>query len=95
MALGNRKDTRILRRSRGYQALADDGRLGEVETPLLPAGADEPDFLVIRVRGWLRTRLPVVSTALVVDVDTTNEVVRIAGPRDRLRRLPEYLPLSI
>ncbi len=95
MPVANKQDARILAGSRGYRAVAEDGPLGKVDTALCPPESDEPDFLVIRVGARLGTRLPVLSTALVVDVDSTERLVRLAGSRERLRRLPEYLPLAI
>lgn len=79
----------------GFQAEAEDGELGVVETPLFPPDGSVPDFLVVRVRDHLRSRRPVVPAALVAAVDPALRVVRLRGSRDELSRLPEHLPLAI
>ena len=86
--------TMILAGSAGFEAVARDGALGTVETPLFPPDAREPDFLVLRIRGWAGTRRPIVSTALVEAVDADRRVVRLAGLRDEIARLPEHVPIA-
>jgi len=79
----------------GYLVEASDGAVGEVETPLFPADRSEPDFLVLRVRGRLRVRHPVVATALVGEVDPRRRLVRVEGTKGQIERLPEHLPLAL
>jgi hypothetical protein len=86
--------TMLLAGSAGFEAVARDGALGTVETPLFPPDAVEPDFLVLRVRGWAGVRRPIVSTALVEAVDAEQRVVRLAGLRDDIARLPEHVPIA-
>jgi hypothetical protein len=80
----------------GYEAVADDGSAGVVETSLFPPGCDEPDYLVIlvRPRGRLFPRFPVVPTALVVGIDHDARRIRLAGRRNDIERLPEQVPVS-
>ena len=54
-----------LGRCHGYLAVANDGPVGTVETPLFPPDVDEPDYIVVRIQQGLRSRLPVVTAALV------------------------------
>lgn len=81
-------------RSHGFLAVATDGPCGAVETPLFPPDGGEPDFLVVRLGDRVRPRFPIVSTALVAEVDADREVVRLALSRAEVTRLPEYLPLA-
>ena len=87
--------TSLLARSAGFEAVARDGVLGTIETPLFPPDAREPDFLVLRVRGGTAgTRRPIVSTALVEGVDEERRVVRLAGLRRDIAQLPEHVPIA-
>jgi hypothetical protein len=84
----------LLATSAGFRAEAADGPLGVVETPLFPPDAREPDFLVLRVRVRTRTRRPIVSAALVEEVDAESRTVRLAGRRSELERMPEHVPIA-
>ena len=86
--------TMLLAGSAGFEAVARDGALGTVETPLFPPDAREPDFLILCIRGWTGTRRPIVSTALVEAVDADRRVVRLAGSRREIARLPEHVPIA-
>ena len=79
----------------GFDAVAEDGEVGVVETPLFPPSGDEPDFLIVRTGGPLRHRRPVVAVALVVSVDAAERVVRLQGSKQEIEQLPEHLPLAI
>jgi hypothetical protein len=79
----------------GFAVEAADGLVGVVETPLFPPDDTTPDFLVLRAGGPLHPRHPVVSAALVEDVDAGAHVVRVRGRRNDILRLPEHLPLAI
>jgi len=85
----------LLARAAGYTATAEDGDVGSVETPLFPSDSREPDFLVLRVRTRGRTRRPIVSCALVADVDPARRVVRLRAARSDVLRLPEHVPIAI
>jgi hypothetical protein len=81
----------------GFVAMASDGVLGVVETPLFPQDAAEPDFLVLRVHdspGWPGTRRPIVSTALVLEIDPELRIVRLGGRIGEIVRLPERVPIA-
>jgi hypothetical protein len=86
-----------LARSAGFVMTADDGRVGEIETPLFPGDDVEPDYLVVRtrLRGRLMPRFPVVPVCLVTRCDVTRRSVRVRGPAATIRSLPETLPLAI
>ena len=84
----------LLAGSAGFRAIARDGPLGAVETPLFPPDAREPDFLVLRTGSGLRVRRPIVSTALVEAVDADRRVVRLAGSRREIASLPEHVPIA-
>ncbi len=84
-----------LARSRGFLAVASDGPVGKVEAPLLPPDGDAPDFLVLRTRSIFLSRRPVVSVALVDDVDSARGLVFLRGRTKSIRRLPEHLPLAL
>jgi hypothetical protein len=84
----------LLACSAGFAAIARDGVLGTVETPLFPPDAREPDFLVIRAGPWPRTRRSIVSTALVEDVDVERRCVRLAASKRDIDRLPEHVPIA-
>lgn len=79
----------------GYFVEASDGRVGEVETPLFPPDRSEPDYLVLRVGGTVGVRRPVLSTALVEEVDPRRRLIRVRGTKGQIENLPEHLPLAI
>ena len=81
--------------SNGYSVEASDGHVGGVETPLFPPDRPEPDYLVLRVGGSLRTRRPVLATALVERVDSRRRLIRVRGTRGQIQSLPEHLPLAV
>jgi hypothetical protein len=81
--------------SRGYLALASDGHLGQIEMTLASPDRDEPDYLVVRTRRFLRSRHPVVSTQLVEEIDPARRLVYLRGRADELAELAEQLPLAI
>jgi hypothetical protein len=81
----------LLAHAAGYAVVDDDGDVGTVETPLFPSDSREPDFLVLRVRA----RRPIVSCALVEDVDPAHRIVRLRGNRRDILRLPEHVPIAI
>ena len=80
--------------SRGYLLVADDGPVGRVEIPL---EAPDPgaDYVVVRARGRLLGRHPVVPSQLVRSVDRARRLVYVRGTRRQIRHLPEHLPLAI
>jgi hypothetical protein len=86
--------TMLLAGSAGFEAVAQDGTIGTVETPLFPPDAREPDFLVLRIRDWSGTRRPIVPAALVEGVDADRRVVHLAGSRREIARLPEHVPIA-
>lgn len=72
--------------------MAEDGLVGEVETPLFPRDSRDPEYLVIRAsRPFARRRI--VSVALVTGVDPDREVVLVRGSAREIASLPEHLPL--
>jgi hypothetical protein len=77
-----------------YLVDAIDGPVGEVETPLFPPNGSEPDYLLLRVDGPKGVRRPVVTTALVEEVDAEQRLVRLQLTRDQIAVLPEDLPLA-
>lgn len=90
-----RAETRLaLRNSQGYLVVADDGPVGQIEIAL---EAPDPgtDYVVVRARGRLLGRHPVVSSHLVCAVDRARHLVYVRGTRRQIRRLPESLPLAI
>lgn len=84
-----------LARSQGFLAVASDGLLGHVEMPLVPPEDDEPDYLVVRTGRFLRVRHPVISTALVVGLDTRRRRVYLRGQIAELADVDEQLPLAV
>jgi hypothetical protein len=85
-----------LRRCEGFHVLAEDGLVGEVAESLVPPDRDEPDYLVVRVPGrLLRSRLPVVSTALVSGLDSARRVVWVRGSQGEIASLPEHVPVAL
>jgi hypothetical protein len=83
-----------LRRCAGFRAVARDGRVGTVETPIFPPDGDLPDYLVLRT-GLFRRRRPVVAVSLIEDVDPWQKIVVLRGPARAIAALPEHLPLAL
>lgn len=77
-----------------YLVDAIDGHVGEVETPLFPPDGSEPDYLVLRVVGPSGVRRPVVTTAVVEEVDSRQRRVRLHLTREQVDGLPDDLPLA-
>ncbi len=78
----------------GFLALADDGELGEIETPLFASDADRPDYLIVRTSGrFRRARRPVVPAVRAEGVDRERRLVYLRGTVAELADLPESLPL--
>jgi hypothetical protein len=76
-------------------AVARDGLAGVVAAPLVSAGDDEPEFLVLRVTaGGHGRRRPLVSAALVERIDSDARVVYLRGSVDDVAALPEWLPMA-
>ena len=94
--MGYAQDPRIrqLGCCHGYAAVASDGPLGMVETPLFPPDTDVPDYLVVRIGAADAPRFPVIAAAAVTSVDTRTREVRIDGTVAELERMPEHLPLA-
>lgn len=86
---------RALGTCHGYLVAASDGLLGEVETPIFPPDAAEPDYLVVRVGGRERGRRPVIPTTLVAEVNPGRRLVWVRGTLQELARLPEHLPIAV
>ena len=84
-----------LARCHGFLAIGDDGPVGAVETPIFPPDRADPDYLVLRLGSVLRRRRPVVSTALVEDVDPRRGLLYLRGRKEDVAQLPEQLPLAI
>jgi hypothetical protein len=81
--------------SHGFTALAEDGPVGRVETPIFPPDSREPDYLILRAEEeGQRTRHPVVPIVLVESVDLEQRVVQLRGTVSQLASLPESLPLT-
>jgi hypothetical protein len=75
--------------------LAEDGWLGDVETPLFGSDASDPDYLAVRMRVDGVTRRALVPAALVRRVETGARLVHLAGGARELDRLPAALPLVL
>jgi hypothetical protein len=90
------RDLRPLARCHGFVVLADDGRFGEIATPIFPPRVATPDYLVVTTTDPRRpARRAVVPVALVRWVDESARTVRLNGRREDLeQRLPASLPLS-
>ncbi len=84
---------RLLAGCHGYVVAASDGLLGEVETPVFPPDSPEPDYLVVRVGAAGQSRLPVIPTSLIQEVNPERRLVRVRGTREELAQLPENLPV--
>lgn len=88
-----RPSRRVPRTSSGFRVYADDGFLGEIEATL-GSRADTVDYLVVRVRHWLRTYHPVLPARYVVECEPLDGIVVVAGTRRELRQIPELPPLG-
>ena len=89
---GWRPNRSVPRTSRGFRVYADDGFLGEIEATL-GARADTVDYLVVRVRHWLRTCRPVLPARYVIECEPLDGIVVVAGTRRELRSLPQKPPI--
>jgi hypothetical protein len=78
----------------GLPVVGTDGPIGEVETPLFPPGGDEPDFLVLRLRGGGRLfpEFRILPAVLVERVEADAVVLRICA--DAVAYLPTRLPVA-
>lgn len=85
-----------LARSHGFLAVAADGQLGEIETPLFPPDWREPDYLIVKTITLANQRLrrPVLPVSLVEAVDQEQKVVYLRGAVKQLAHMPETLPLT-
>lgn len=85
-----------LARCHGFLAIAADGQLGEIETPLFPPDWREPDYLIVRTTHEANQRLrrPVIPVSLVEHVDEEQKVLRLRGAVKQLAHMPEALPLT-
>jgi hypothetical protein len=92
--VGNGSAARTLASCHGYLAVADDGALGVVETPLFPPGSDVPDYLVIRAASRRGERRSLVGVGLVSGVSRTRRLVSLRGTVEELSRLPSSLPAA-
>ena len=77
----------------GYVVVADDGWLGDVETPLFGSDSSEPDYLVVR-GGSATAQRALVPVSLVHRVDVEGRLVHVRGNVWELARLPGSLPLA-
>lgn len=89
---GWRPNRSVPHTSRGFRVYADDGFLGEIEATL-GARDDTIDYLVVRVRHWLRTRRPVLPARSVIECEPLDGIVVVAGTRRELRSLPQKPPI--
>jgi hypothetical protein len=93
--MARRAHLRALARSHGFIAVAVDGDLGKVETPLFPPDWNEPDYLIVKTGGGTRrVRRPAIPVGLVDEVDVERAVVYLRGTVSELAHLPESLPLA-
>jgi hypothetical protein len=81
--------------ARGYELVAEDGPVGEVELALESPDGTAVDYLVVRARPGIWARRPVVSTELVRAVDRRRRRVYVRGMRAQIGRLPERLPIAL
>ncbi len=78
----------------GISSIADDGWLGDVETPLFGSDSSEPDYLVVRTQGNGRSQRTILPVSLVRRVDAEDALVHVRGNIWELARLPATLPLA-
>lgn len=78
----------------GYRVEADGAVVGEVETPLFPGAAGQPDYLVVRPAAVDRTRRIVIPVVLVRAVDHVRRSVTVAASGSTIDALPGNLPLG-
>jgi hypothetical protein len=83
-----------LSRCHGYLVIADNGWLGDVETPLFGSDAGEPDYLVVRTHVEGRARRALVPASLVSRVDVEDALVHVRGSVWELSRFPSSLPAA-
>ncbi len=91
----NSSTSLALSSSRGYLLVAEDGPVGRVELPLEQPERPGADYVVVRARGRLLGRHPVVPAQLVRSVDRARRLIYVRGTRRQIRRLSERLPLAI
>lgn len=80
--------------SAGDTVLAEDGVVGNVQE-ILRTDAGVPAYVIVRVRGLLRRRYPVVPWPLVVTVDGSRGIVRMQGSSEVITHLPETIPIVL
>jgi hypothetical protein len=83
-----------LSRCHGYLVVADNGWLGDVETPLFGSDAGEADYLVVRTHVDGRVRRALVPASLVRRVDVEDALVHVRGNVWELSRFPSSLPAA-
>ena len=88
--------TRALAHCHGFVAVASDGQLGEIETPLFPPDWREPDYLIVRTMrdDNHRLRRPVIPIGLVDEVDEERKMLYLRGTVRQLAHMPESVPLT-
>jgi hypothetical protein len=94
--MGRNGHARALAHCHGFLAVATDGQLGEIETPLFPPDWREPDYLIVRTTQEHNHRLrrPVIPTGLVEEVDEERKVLHLRGTVRQLAHMPESVPLT-
>jgi hypothetical protein len=88
-----RSDSHWLGRCHGFTAVARDGEVGEIIALVFPPDRREPDFIVVRAGRRTRERRPLVTTALVSDIDPRRRLVFLDVTMDDVMALPEELPV--
>jgi hypothetical protein len=79
---------RGLAHCQGFLTLAEDGPLGEVESPLFPPGTDEPAYLVLRTEDPDgQVRHPVIRAGLVEEIDQERGLLFVRGTVKELAHL--------
>ena len=79
--------------SHGYAVEAEDGDVGEVETPLFPPAGAEPDFLMVRLANDA-SRFAVVSVQLISNVDSTSRRIKLETSCSAVAAMPRDIPLE-
>jgi hypothetical protein len=79
--------------SHGYAVEADDGDVGEVETPLFPPAGAEPDFLVVRLASDM-SQFAVVPVHVVSNVDPASRRIKLDASRSAVAAMPRDIPLE-
>ena len=67
--------------SHGFSVKANDGDVGEVETPLFPPTGAEPDFLVVRLASD-EASFAVVPVQVIESIDPDARLIRLDASRD-------------